>query len=87
MQLPDDIRELEEPPFHVTWQAVPALVQLDPEIRTEPMRETLKRKQLVRTPHVQDLSLRLDPTTQLGADIRATQDEWVAAGNTYETFV
>ena len=86
-QLPDDIKQLQEPPFTVQWQPVVTLVQLSSRIRPEPLKETLRRKEQARTPDMFDLSLRLDLTTPLGQEVRAAQEEHVVAGGTWDSFM
>ncbi len=85
-QLPQDVRELAEPPFEVDWHAVAAVFQLDAAVRPDPLKDTLKRKELVKTLSVADLVARLDPATPLGQEVRAAQEAHLAEGNPFETF-
>lgn len=76
-----------EPPFEVDWHAVAALFQLDPQVRPDPLKDTLKRKELVKTLSVADLVARLDPATPLGTEVRTAQEAWLSAGNAIETYL
>jgi len=86
-QLPQDVREMEEAPFLVTWRPVITLMEFSHAIKPAPLRGTLRRKDLVRTLLVGELVARLDPEGQLAKDTLPSQEEHVAAGGTYETFV
>lgn len=88
MQLPEDVRALEECPFPVEWQPVASILQFQtPEIFGDSHRDTLKQKELVRWLQVVDLLLRTDPSTPLGQDVRTLMEEHVQAGNPFETFM
>lgn len=76
-----------EAPFPVRWQPVVTLLELDSAIRPAPLKDTLKRKEVMRPLLISDLVARLEPEGQLATDIRPAQEEFVAAGGTYETFV
>lgn len=86
-QLPDDVRELTECPFPVDWQPVVSILQCqNPEVNAEGLRDTLKRKDVVRVLNANDLALRADPATEPGQEIRAAMEAHVSAGNAFETF-
>ena len=87
MQLPQDVRDMAEAPFPVRWHPVVTVMELDSAIKPQPLKDTLKRKELVRNLLISDLLARLDPEGQLATDIRPGQEEHVNAGGTYETFV
>ena len=86
-QLPQDVRDMVDAPFLVRWSPVVTLVELSPEIKAGPLKDTLKRKELVRTLLISDLVARLDPEGQLATNMRPAQEEHVTAGGTYESFV
>ena len=86
MQLPQDVRDLEQPPFEVDWNPVAAIFQLDPLVKADPLKDTLKRKELARTLAMYELALRTDPATPLGTEARAAMDNHTAAGSAVETF-
>jgi hypothetical protein len=86
-QLPQDVRDLADAPFPVRWSPVVALVELSAGLHAGPLKDTLRRKELVRTLLVNDLVARLDPEGQLAEDMRPAQEEHVTGGGSYETFV
>ncbi len=76
-----------EAPFPVRWAPVVSLVELGPEIKAQPLKDTLKRKELARCLLMSDLVARLEPTSPLVEEMRPAQEEHITAGGTYETFV
>ncbi len=81
------MKDLAECPFEVVWQAVVSVLQFQsPEINGKGLKETLKRKELLRTLVVSDLLLRLDPASPLGAEVRAAMEAHVTTGATLETY-
>ena len=63
------------------------VIELDSVVKPQPLKDTLKSKELVRPLLISDLLARLDPEGQLATDIRPGQEEHINAGGTYETFV
>ncbi len=86
-QLPQDVRDMLVAPFPVRWAPVMSLVELGPEIKAGPLKDTLKRKGLARTLLISDLVARLDQESQLANDMKPAQEEHIIAGGTYESFV
>jgi hypothetical protein len=58
-----------------------------PEINGQGLKETLRRKNVVRILQVLDLLLRLDPASPLGAEVRAAMEAHLAAGSQLDTFM
>ena len=82
VQLPQEVRDLAEPPFTVDWHPVAIIVSVAPGTGLLALKDTLKRKEVVRTPAISDLILRLEPGSQLALEITAAQDEhWNAGGD------
>lgn len=76
-----------EAPFSVSWHPVVVLVQVAPEIKSDMLKDTLCRKDMARTPIVNDLFLRLDPAAQLAIDMRESLEAHLTAGGTWEKFM
>ena len=81
------MRDLLEPPFAVDWHPVASVLCLAPEVHLEPLKETLRRKELVRTPLIMDLVLRLNPESPLALEMKPAMDDYFAAGGTPEAFM
>ena len=86
LQLPQDVRDLAEPPFVVDWHPCVSIVCLAAGTGVAALKETLRRKEVVRTPVISDLILRLDPVTQLAQEISAAQEDHFNAGGAPDAF-
>lgn len=84
-QLPPDLPE--ECPFELEWRPVAAVMQASAFLNVDELKRTLRRKEVIRTPDMADLVLRLDPAGQLAADVLAAQEAHAAAGGAPEAFV
>lgn len=86
LQLPEDVRGMTECPFPVKWSPLATVVTLASQIKLDPLRATLKRKEQIRHLNVSELALRLDPASPLAVELRDPMDAFVASGGQYETY-
>lgn len=70
----------------MVWEPVVSLLHFQtPELDGKGLRDTLRRKDLVRVLNLLDLVLRLDPASELALEVRPPLEAHVAAGNAPET--